>query len=255
MRNAVSKFMSLKTGALWICLVTAFCLVGITRAQEELPAASEIEQQELPDATDDTVAEPADDFDQFLEMLRQETDVIDTSPPSADDVEQVERPQQNGDVVFPETESTEDLGQFRETRQDDTGLMPPNAEPVDDLGQSFEPGSSQSADPLQTMNPGAQLAVLRALEKVTARITDLEAPIDEVVVFHSLAIKVRTCNKRPPEETPETSVFIEIDERRPTGETIRLFSGWMFASSPGLSALEHPVYDVWVIDCKTSAPE
>lgn len=247
--------MSTKTGALWICLVTVFCLVGLARAQEELPAASEIEQQELPDVTDDTMAEPADNFDQFLQMLQQETDVIDTSPSSANDMEQVESPQQNGDVVFPETELTEDLGQFRDTRQDDTDLISPNVEPVDDLGQSIEPRSSQTADALETMNPVGQLAVLRALEKVTARITDLEAPIDQVVAFHSLAIKVRTCNKRPPEETPETTVFIEIDERRPSGETVRLFSGWMFASSPGLSALEHPVYDVWVIDCKMSEPE
>lgn len=255
MRNAVSKFMPLKTGAVWICLGAAFCFIGIAQAQEELPPASEVEQEDLQDVTDDTVAEPVDNFDQFLEMLQQETDIIDTGPSSVDDAEQIEMPQQDVDVVFPGEAPAEDLGQFGETFQDDADLIFPSADPADDLGESFEPATSQTADGLQSMGLGDKLAVLRALEKVTARISDLEAPLNEVVPFHSLAIKVRTCNKRPPEETPETSVFLEIDEQKPSGETVRVFSGWMFASSPGLNALEHPVYDVWVIDCKTSAPE
>ena len=64
---------------------------------------------------------------------------------------------------------------------------------------------------------------------------------------------MRFCDKRPPEETPETSVFLEIIDIRPGGQPIRVFTGWMFASSPALSALEHPTYDVWVIDCNTSS--
>ena len=238
-----------------IALVLALGFTGGVFTQEELSPASEVEQGDLQDVTDDTVAEPVDNFDQFLEALQQETDIIDTGPSSVDDAEQIETPQQDVDVVFPGEAPTEDLGQFGETFQDDADMIFPSADPADDLGESFEPATSQTADGLQSMGLGDKLAVLRALEKVTARISDLEAPLDEVVPFHSLAIKVRTCNKRPPEETPETSAFVEIDEQKPSGETVRVFSGWMFASSPGLNALEHPVYDVWVIDCKTSAPE
>ncbi len=92
-------------------------------------------------------------------------------------------------------------------------------------------------------------AILQGLDKVTARISTIEAPLDKRVAFGTLRITVRTCNKRPPEEFPETTAFLEIlDEKR--DETVsEVFSGWMFASSPALSALEHPVYDIWVKDC------
>ncbi len=98
------------------------------------------------------------------------------------------------------------------------------------------------------------VAVLRGLDKVTARISTIEAPIGETVRFGTLRILAQTCRTRPPEEPPETTVFLEITDLKPGEIPVRLFTGWMFASSPALSALEHPVYDVWVIDCKTSAP-
>jgi hypothetical protein len=110
--------------------------------------------------------------------------------------------------------------------------------------------------------PGARantVAILQGLDKTTARISTIEAPIGESVHFGVLRITVRACVKRPPEEPPETSAFLEIDEIRPGAEDKpqRLFSGWMFKSSPALSALEHPVYDVGILDCKddrTSPP-
>ncbi|WP_428408070.1 DUF2155 domain-containing protein [Hyphococcus sp.] len=141
---------------------------------------------------------------------------------------------------------------------------------------------------------------LRALNKITARYTDLEIEMNEIARFGSLEIQPRTCDKRPPEEFPETTAFLEIfdteyesrqsdlkiqepeileDEIKTTelailpGEAVgdapqvnepapvvlegpqargvNIFRGWMFASTPALNALEHPVYDVWVIDCKT----
>ena len=97
------------------------------------------------------------------------------------------------------------------------------------------------------------VAVLQGLDKVTARISSIEAPIDSLVRFGTLRIVVKFCRKRPPEEPPETTAFLEIDEARAGERTVRLFSGWMFASSPALSSLEHPVYDVWVTDCRTSS--
>ena len=100
-------------------------------------------------------------------------------------------------------------------------------------------------------------AVLQGLDKITARISTFEAPVDQAVRFGTFEITVRACDKRPPEETPESAAFLEIVEVRADSPPTDLFKGWMFASTPALSAVEHPVYDVWVIDCRkaSSAPE
>lgn len=90
--------------------------------------------------------------------------------------------------------------------------------------------------------------VLNGLDKVTGRITQFEVVIDRVATFGTFEIRPRFCDKRPPVELPETSVFLEIFDTR-SGQREQIFSGWMFASSPGLSAVSHPVYDVWVEDC------
>lgn len=92
-------------------------------------------------------------------------------------------------------------------------------------------------------------AVLQGLDKVTARISTFEAPFDVPVRFGSLVIQARACHKAPPTEPPESTAFLEIDETFETALPRDLFTGWMFASSPAVSALEHPVYDVWVVDC------
>ena len=97
-------------------------------------------------------------------------------------------------------------------------------------------------------------AVLQALDKVTARITKLEVGVSRGIRFGSLLITVRSCHKRPPEEPPEVTAFLEIIDDKPGEAPEKLFSGFMFASSPGLSAMEHPVYDVWVIDCRIDDP-
>lgn len=102
--------------------------------------------------------------------------------------------------------------------------------------------------------PPAPMAVLQTLDKITGRVRTVEAPIDQTIRFGTLDIMARTCRQRPPEEAPESAAFLEIREVKP-GETPRtLYVGWMFASSPAVSALEHPVYDVWVIECRSSSP-
>jgi hypothetical protein len=102
--------------------------------------------------------------------------------------------------------------------------------------------------------PAYTIAVLQTLDKVTGRVRTIDAPIEQNVRFGTLDIMARSCRKRPPEEPPESAAFLEVREIKP-GETPKtLFSGWMFASSPAVSALEHPVYDVWVIDCKSATP-
>jgi len=101
------------------------------------------------------------------------------------------------------------------------------------------------------------IAVLQGLDKTTARVSKFDAPVDQSVRFGTLVITVRACVKKPPEEEPNTAAFLIIDEVRPGDangvESKRVFSGWMFASSPAISALEDPIYDINVLDCKTDA--
>jgi hypothetical protein len=93
-------------------------------------------------------------------------------------------------------------------------------------------------------------AVLQGLDKVTARVSTFSAAIGVPAHFGTLEIVVDTCVKKPPEEPPETAAFLDIYETRPDAPRQKIFSGWMFASSPGLNPLEHPVYDVWLKDCR-----
>lgn len=92
-------------------------------------------------------------------------------------------------------------------------------------------------------------AILEGMDKISGRIIKFEAPVGQSVRYGTLEIIARTCRKRPPEETPESAAFLDIWEIKTGQAATSLFRGWMFASSPALSALEHPVYDVWVVDC------
>ncbi len=98
-----------------------------------------------------------------------------------------------------------------------------------------------------------KFVVLRGLDKITAHVSTFTAPIDKMVQFGALQITARSCDKRPPEEVPESAAFLEIVEARPGETPQKLFSGWMFASSPALSALENPIYDLWVLDCSNDS--
>jgi hypothetical protein len=93
-------------------------------------------------------------------------------------------------------------------------------------------------------------AVFAGLDKITGRIISFEAAIDETVQFGSLQITPRVCYTRPPTEPPRTDVFAEVDEVNESKHTHRIFTGWMFADSPGMHGIEHPVYDIWLTDCK-----
>jgi len=113
-------------------------------------------------------------------------------------------------------------------------------------------------------------AVFAGLDKITGRIINFEVAVDETVQFRTLQVTPRVCNTRPQTEAPQTTSFVEVDEQMPKpdqqrdasgrttpasaadakGEVKRIFSGWMFAASPGLHGVEHPVYDVWLVDCK-----
>jgi hypothetical protein len=92
--------------------------------------------------------------------------------------------------------------------------------------------------------------VLAGLDKITGRIITFDVAIDETVQFGTLQITPRVCYTRPPTEAPQTTTFVEVEDVTTSHETKRIFSGWMFAASPGLHAVEHPVYDIWLNDCR-----
>jgi hypothetical protein len=114
-------------------------------------------------------------------------------------------------------------------------VPPPNDEVV------VEPPPQRIANPT---------AVFSGLDKITGRITSFDVAINETVQFGALQVTPRVCYSRPPTETPNTDAFVEVDEVTLQNEIKRIFTGWMFAASPGLHAVEHPIYDVWLTDCK-----
>ncbi len=107
------------------------------------------------------------------------------------------------------------------------------------------------AAPVQPV--GGTVLILRGLDKITGRPTNIVAPIGKPVKFATLTITARYCYSTPPSETPETSAFVQIDDHRPDQNEKRVFSGWMYASSPGLNGMEHPLYDVWVLSCNNNS--
>ncbi len=110
--------------------------------------------------------------------------------------------------------------------------------------------SSAAAAPLN--NPVAEFS---GLDKITGRIIEFDVLIDETVQFGALQVTPRVCHTRPPTEPAQTTAFVEVDEITLANQIQRLFTGWMFAASPGLHAVEHPVYDVWLVDCKMQMGE
>jgi hypothetical protein len=93
-------------------------------------------------------------------------------------------------------------------------------------------------------------AIFAGLDKITGRIIAFEVAVNETVQFGALQLTPKVCYSRPVTEKPQTTTFVEVDEITSGNEYKRLFNGWMFASSPGLSAIEHPVYDIWLTGCK-----
>lgn len=126
--------------------------------------------------------------------------------------------------------------------------------PGGDIASHAQTPPPRPAAPAQPAAPPAPkpvtAAVLQGLDKITARVTPIKVPIGQNARFGTLEIQVRACTKRPPEEPPETAAYVEIREVKSGEEPTKVFGGWMFASSPALSALEHAVYDVWVTDCQ-----
>ncbi len=112
----------------------------------------------------------------------------------------------------------------------------------------------QPGDEVVTEPPAQKIVNKKAsfsgLDKITGRIINFDEDIGETVQFGALRIKTDACYTRPATEAANTDAFVEVDEITLQGEVKRIFSGWMFAASPGLHGVEHPIYDVWLTDCK-----
>jgi hypothetical protein len=106
------------------------------------------------------------------------------------------------------------------------------------------------ATPVAAETIANPIAAFSGLDKITGRITNFDVYIDETVQFGALQLTPRACYTRPPTETQRTSVFLEVDQVSLKGGTQRVFTGWMFADSPALNAIDHPVYDIWLVDCR-----
>ena len=94
------------------------------------------------------------------------------------------------------------------------------------------------------------IAVFNGLDKITGVTTTFEIPVGEEKRFGGMIVKPRVCYSRPATEAPKTTTFVEVDELEAGNKRRRVFTGWMFAESPGLNAVEHPVYDVWLTSCR-----
>jgi hypothetical protein len=129
------------------------------------------------------------------------------------------------------------------------GQRQPRGTPGDTPTTPAPPNDEVVIQPPTQKVPNNQ-AVFSGLDKITGRIISFDVAINETVQFGALQVTPRVCYTRPPTETPNTDAFLEVDEITLQGEIKRLFTGWMFAASPGLHAIEHPIYDVWLADCK-----
>lgn len=103
--------------------------------------------------------------------------------------------------------------------------------------------------PVAAEDISLEQVVLRGLDKVTGRLSTMTVKVGEKATFGALDIYVRVCYTHPPEETPENAAYLDVVENKEEGQ-LKLFSGWMFSSSPVLSAMDHAVYDVWVLKCQ-----
>ncbi|MEM6463318.1 MAG: DUF2155 domain-containing protein [Pseudomonadota bacterium] len=124
--------------------------------------------------------------------------------------------------------------------QDDTGIQTETLDPVEkqELAPAGDPRISN------------KVAVFSGIDKITGRIITFDVYIDETVQFGALQVTPRVCFTRDESQKPKTTTFVEVDEITLDRKIRRIFTGWMFADSPGLNAVDHAVYDVWLKDCK-----
>jgi hypothetical protein len=132
------------------------------------------------------------------------------------------------------------------------GQRPPKGGPTANVPGS--PATLQPGDEVVAEPPAQKIVNKKAsfsgLDKITGRIINFDEDIGETVQFGALRVKTDACYTRPATEAANTDAFVEVDEITLQGEVKRIFSGWMYAASPGLHGVEHPIYDIWLVDCK-----
>ena len=109
--------------------------------------------------------------------------------------------------------------------------------------------------PAMAANIETDKVLLRGVDKITGRMSTLEAKIGTSIRFGDLSVTPQKCITRTPEETPENAAYLDIVEKNAKGDIVPVFNGWMFSSNPALSAMEHPVYDIWVLSCVLKSPK
>ena len=172
-------------------------------------------------------------------------------PPA--DVPQFQAP---SDQLGPELLQPPTLGSPAGDNQAPDGQAPDGQAPdvqapgVQLLPETPLPPQMAEPEPTHISNP---VAVFAGLDKITGRIISFDVYIDETVQFGALQVTPRVCYTRPPTEEPRTDAFVEVDEITLSRQIQRIFTGWMFADSPGLHAVDNAVYDVWLTDCKVQS--
>lgn len=154
-------------------------------------------------------------------------------------------------VLFSASSFAADVGQIMDV---------PDSEPMEEVLPSPEvnvgkpQAGKEDADPSKKDSDNkpveSNVAVLRGLNKVIGRVSNLEVPLGTVARFENLEIIVRKCWKSPPEERPENAILLEVREIKVDEAPKQIFLGWMFSSSPSISGIEHPVYDITAISCE-----
>lgn len=133
--------------------------------------------------------------------------------------------------------------ELQDHKKDDTSLVPLSS--TDIIGPPEEDAFAQEK------NIVTNGVTLQGLDKQTGHVFIIDAPLGKLIEFGTLKIVVKHCEKAPLDDRQESIAFVVISEEKPVGTLQNLFSGWMFATSPALSAMDHPTYDVWVKECKT----
>lgn len=204
---------------------------------------------------------------------RMQPDTIPANEPVSDKVSEKQEPRNRGDTEAAGTAIIDDAVEAFPLPLPDNLQAPDSVmRDKEDTPKAAQGPVTAASAPVAVEPVRNKHVLLRGLDKITGRIVPLDLPVNSPTAFGSLRITARDCHKAPPEETPEISAFLEINDVGLAGQSDLLtesqravliseegakqvFSGWMFASSPAISALEHSVYDVWVIDCIASAPD
>jgi len=113
--------------------------------------------------------------------------------------------------------------------------------------------STMATAPADAARISNAVAVFSGLDKITGRITEFDVYINETVQFGALQVTPKACYSRDETEAQHVDAFVQVDEITLDRRIRQIFSGWMFADSPALNAIEHPIYDVWLKDCKQTS--